>query len=61
MGRNCFSKSDCIEIFILIMVGAELGGLIGMIVAIPFYTLFRVFAKEFLSEFELIKSITKNI
>ena len=54
-------KAHPLEIFSVVMIGFQLGGLIGMIVAIPFYTLFRIFAKEFLSEFELIKNITKNI
>ena len=54
-------KAHPLEIFSVVMIGFQLGGLIGMITAIPFYTLFRIFAKEFLSEFELIKNITKNI
>ena len=54
-------KAHPLEIFSVVMIGFQLGDLIGMIVAIPFYTLFRIFAKEFLSEFELIKNITKNI
>ena len=36
-------------------------GILGMIIAIPFYTLFRVIAKEFLSEFKLVQELTKNI
>ena len=36
-------------------------GVAGMIIAIPFYTLFRVIAKEFFSEFKLVQELTKNI
>jgi predicted PurR-regulated permease PerM len=54
-------KAHPLEIFSIVMIGFQLGGLIGMIIAIPFYTLFRIFAKEFLSEFEFIQNITKNI
>tara|TARA_B100001750_G_C15513100_1_gene605051 strand:- start:2106 stop:3185 length:1080 start_codon:yes stop_codon:yes gene_type:complete len=54
-------KAHPLEIFSIVMIGFQVGGLGGMIIAIPFYTLFRIFAKEFLSEFEFIKNITKNI
>ena len=42
-------------------IGPALWGVLGMIIAIPFYTLFRVIAKEFLSEFKLVQELTKNI
>lgn len=50
-----------LEIFIIIMVGARIGGIIGMVLAIPAYTIFRVIAKTFLSEFKVIRKITEDL
>lgn len=50
-----------LEIFIVIMIGARVGGIIGMILAIPSYTIFRVIAKTFLSEFKVIRKITEDL
>ena len=50
-----------LEIFIVIMIGARIGGILGLIVAIPFYTIFRVVAKVFLSEFKVIRLITEDL
>ncbi len=50
-----------LEIFIIILVGAKLGGITGMVLAIPAYTIIRVIAKTFLSEFQLVKTLTKGI
>lgn len=61
---NIFSKSvkaHPLEIFLIVLVGAKLGGVLGMVLAIPFYTVFRVIAKVFLSEFKVIQRLTKNL
>jgi predicted PurR-regulated permease PerM len=50
-----------LEIFIVIMIGARVGGITGMILAIPSYTIFRVVAKTFLSEFKVIRKITEDL
>ncbi|MBI3141813.1 MAG: AI-2E family transporter [Bacteroidetes bacterium] len=50
-----------IEIFLIIFIAGKLGGIVGMICAIPAYTLFRIIAKEFLTQFTIIKNLTKNI
>lgn len=54
-------KAHPMEIFIVIIVAGSLGGPIGMIFAIPVYTIFRIVAKEFLSELEVIRNLTKDI
>jgi len=54
-------KAHPLEIFVVILIAAKLGGAIGMIIAIPVYTVLRVFAKEFLSEFKIVRSLTQNI
>ncbi|MBK9107130.1 MAG: AI-2E family transporter [Saprospiraceae bacterium] len=50
-----------LEIFIIIMLGARIGGVVGMVLAIPSYTIFRVIAKTFLSEFKVIRKITEDL
>lgn len=61
---NIFSKSvkaHPLEIFIVVLIGAKLGGIGGMVLAIPMYTILRVLGKVFFSEFKVIKQITRNI
>jgi len=50
-----------LEIFILLLTAGSLAGIAGMIVAIPTYTVIRVFAKEFFNKFKVVKKLTKNI
>ncbi len=54
-------KAHPLEIFLLILIAGTLAGIPGMILAIPAYTIFRVVAKEFLSEFKIIQKLTRNI
>ena len=50
-----------LEIFIVIMIAGSAAGVIGMILAIPVYTVFRVFAKEFFNQFKVVKKLTSKI
>ncbi|MEO1434194.1 MAG: AI-2E family transporter [Bacteroidota bacterium] len=54
-------KAHPLEIFLVIMVAAKLGGIIGMILAIPVYTMIRVVATVFFQEFDLVKKISARI
>lgn len=54
-------KSHPLEIFIAILIFGTLFGVIGMVVAVPFYTAIRVILKEFLSENKIVQSLTKNL
>ena len=54
-------KAHPLEIFIIVLAGAKLGGILGMILAIPVYTVFRVLGKVFFSEYKLVQRITKSI
>ena len=54
-------KAHPLEIFLIVLVGAQLGGIIGMVLAIPVYTVLRVVAKVFLSEFKIIQKLTQSI
>lgn len=48
-----------LEIFFVTMIAGSLAGIPGMILGIPAYTVLRVIAGEFLSEFKVVKSLTK--
>ena len=50
-----------LEIFLIIFIAGKLGGIVGMICAIPAYTLFRIIAKEFFTQFKIVQNLTKNI
>ena len=54
-------KAHPMEIFLVIMAAGSLAGIIGMILAIPVYTIFRVFGAEFMSEVKLIRKLTANM
>lgn len=50
-------KAHPLEIFIVILIGAQLNGIPGMILAVPVYTILRVLASEFLSQFEVVQNL----
>lgn len=54
-------KSHPLEIFLVIITAGFLFGVTGMIFAIPAYTVIKVVLKEFLSDNEFVKSLTKGI
>jgi predicted PurR-regulated permease PerM len=59
-----FSKSvnsHPLEIFLITLISGFLFGIAGMIIAIPFYTMLKVIAKEFFPENKIVQLITKNI
>ena len=51
-------KAHPLEIFIVILLGAQIDGVTGMILAIPTYTVIRVIAKEFLNKFKIVQKMT---
>jgi predicted PurR-regulated permease PerM len=50
-----------LEIFVVILVGANLGGITGMVLAIPIYTIIRSFAKVFFENFKVVQLMTRNM
>jgi predicted PurR-regulated permease PerM len=59
-----FSKSTNshpLEIFLVVLISGLLFGIVGMIIAVPFYTSLKVIGKEFLPENKIIKAFTKNL
>ena len=55
------AKAHPLEVFIVVLVGASLAGIVGMILAIPGYTFIRIVAKEFLYEFRVVQRLTKGL
>jgi predicted PurR-regulated permease PerM len=54
-------KAHPVEIFLVILIAGSMAGIPGMILAIPSYTVLRIIAKEFLSQFRVVQKLTKNI
>ena len=50
-----------LEIFLVISIAGTLGGITSMILAIPLYTVIRIIAKEFLSQFKIVQDLTDNL
>lgn len=59
-----FSKSVSshpLEIFLVILIAGFLSGILGMVIAVPLYTILKVIGKEFFPENAIIKLLTKDI
>ena len=59
-----FSKSVSshpLEIFLVILIAGFLFGILGMVIAVPFYTILKVIGKEFFPDNTVIQLLTKNI
>lgn len=54
-------KSHPLEIFLVIIIAGILFGIVGMIVAVPCYTAIKVILKEFLSDYKVVKKLTKDL
>lgn len=54
-------KAHPLEIFIVILMAGYIAGVLGMLLAIPAYTVLRVFAKEFLNNFRVVQKLTENM
>ena len=53
-------KSTPLEIFIVLLMAGHVGGIVGMLVAIPAYTVIRVIAARFFGDFKPIKRLLKT-
>jgi len=51
-------KAHPLEVFFVILMAGGIAGIPGMILAIPVYTVLRVIAGEFLSEFKIVQQLT---
>ena len=54
-------NSHPLEIFLVILIAGFLFGIMGMIVAVPLYTMLKVVGKEFLPDNKIVQILTKNI
>lgn len=54
-------NSHPLEIFLVILIAGSLFGILGMIIAVPVYTILKVIGKEFFPENRIIQLLTKNI
>lgn len=52
-------KAYALEIFVVLLLAGYLGGITGMLIAIPAYTVVRVFASRFLSDVKFIRELTQ--
>jgi len=55
------AKAHPLEIFIVILVAAEIGGIPGMVIAIPAYIVIRVISRAFLYRFKIVKKLTGGL
>jgi len=54
-------KSHPLEIFLVIIIAGLLFGVVGMIVAVPGYTVIKVILKEFFAENKFVQNITQKL
>jgi predicted PurR-regulated permease PerM len=54
-------KAHPLEIFFAIIIGGTLGGIVGMLIAVPTYTVLRVIAREFFNKFRVVKKLTERM
>lgn len=54
-------KAHALEIFLVILMAGYIAGITGMLLAIPAYTVLRVFAKEFFNHIRVVQKLTQKI
>jgi predicted PurR-regulated permease PerM len=54
-------KAHPLEIFIVFIAAGSVGGIIGMVLAIPVYTVIRIIAREFFSNFRVVQKLTEKM
>lgn len=50
-----------LEVFLVILIAGYVAGVMGMLLAIPLYTVLRVFAREFFSEYDVVRRLTSQM
>lgn len=54
-------KAHPLEIFLVILMAGNVAGIAGMILAIPAYSIGRVFVGEFFNQFKVVKALTSEV
>jgi predicted PurR-regulated permease PerM len=55
------TKSHPLEIFLVILTAGFISGILGMIVAVPLYTIIKVVAKEFFPDYKIVQVLTRKL
>lgn len=55
------AKAHPVEIFIVILMAGNIGGILGMIIAIPTYTVIRIIAKNFFGNLKFVEFLTRRM
>jgi len=50
-----------LEIFIVTLAAAQIGGVVGMVIGVPVFTVLRVIARTFFSQFKLVQKMTERL
>lgn len=54
-------KAHPVEVFLTIIIGGKLAGIVGMILAIPTYTILKVVLRQFLQQMKLVRYLTSRM
>lgn len=54
-------KAHPVEVFLTIIIGGKLAGIVGMILAIPTYTIIKVILRQFMQQMKLVKYLTSRM
>ena len=54
-------KASPLEIFVVLLIAGHIGGVVGMLIAIPTYTVIRVIASRFFYDFKPVKRLIPDV
>ena len=54
-------KANPLEIFVVLLIAGHIGGVVGMLIAIPSYTVIRVIASRFFYDFKPVKRLIPDV
>jgi predicted PurR-regulated permease PerM len=54
-------KAHPVEVFLAIIIGGKIAGIIGMVLAIPTYTILKVILRQFMQQMKLVKYLTSRM
>ena len=54
-------KANPLEIFIVLLIAGSFGGVVGMLIAIPAYTVVRVIASRFFYDVKIVRRLIPDV
>ncbi len=54
-------KANPLEIFVVLLIAGNIGGVVGMLIAIPAYTVLRVIASRFFYDVKIVKRLIPDV